>query len=467
MDAHATAVPASLSFMSRALPCLLLSTALLILVPGCPPPPPEEPPPDDPGNGNLTGQYIGSSRCQLCHARVHEGWSDTLHARALDTLEEIGQGQNPECLPCHTVGFGDEGGFVDRATTNDLAGVGCEACHGPSRAHTENVNEADLLPPVTLASEMCGSCHTTSMHPTFEQWSESNHAQVTPSLASRFQEGASLSTCGACHSGDYHYLAILMNESVPGDLLEGVPAVDMHAVECAVCHDPHMRTGNAASPDGDRDYQLRYPEVANPIPTNTVAAVQDTSRFNLCGQCHHSRGTTWTATARPPHHSLQANAYHGEMPVPDGTNPLVLSRVSVHSFTREQCATCHMLRRDFGEEFAPPISDHTFQVDQLSCIGSGCHPSMEQAIAAQTTLQTEIQARLDDIAARLGDPATWEYTSNGGPDAEGQEALSDEIRQARFLYYYVLQDGSLGIHNPDYLRDCLLRADVLLDRVGL
>lgn len=441
--------------------------ALALGIGGCAPVPPEPEPPDEPGNGGITGQYVGSTRCQLCHANLHDNWAHTLHAEALDTLEELGQGQNPDCLPCHTVGYGDDGGFVNRVTTNDLAGVGCEACHGPSRAHTENVNDPNLRPPVNLSSELCAACHTGELYPTYEQWSESAHAHVTSALVSRFQEGSSLNSCGACHSGDYYYLAVLMNQSVSDDLLIGVPAEEMNAVECAVCHDPHMRTGNAASPDGDRDFQLRFPEVMNPVPTNTIEAVQDTSRFNLCGQCHHSRGTTWAATSRGPHHSVQNNVYHGEMPVPDGTEPLVLSRVSVHGFAPEQCATCHMHRQDTASELAPPLSEHTFSVNHLGCAATGCHPSTDQAMAAQTTLQTEMQSRLDDIAARLGDPATWEYTSNGGPDAEGQALLPDEIKQVRFLYYYVLEDGSLGLHNPSYLRDCLLTASLLLASIGM
>jgi formate-dependent nitrite reductase cytochrome c552 subunit len=440
---------------------------LLLQGTGCGTPAPPEPPPDEPGDGGITGKYIGSTRCQLCHALVHDNWAQTLHAEALVTLEEIGQDQNPDCLPCHTVGYGDEGGFVNRTTTNDLGSVGCEACHGPARAHTENVNDPAFFPPVDLSSEVCGACHTGSRYPTYEQWAESRHAHVTPSLVTRFQDGASLNSCGACHSGDYYYLAVLMNETVSDDLLAGVPEEGMSAVECAICHDPHMRTGNAASPDGDRDYQLRFPEVANPIPTNTIEAVQDTSRFNLCGQCHHSRGRTWADSDRGPHHSLQNNVYHGEMPVPEGTGPLVISRVSVHSFAPEQCSTCHMYQQDFQDELAPPITDHTFGVNHLGCAAVGCHPSTDQAMAAQATLQTEMQARLDEIAARLGDPATWEYTSNGGPDAAGQEQLADEIKQARFLYYYALEDRSLGVHNPDYVRNCLITASALLASVGL
>ncbi len=425
---------------------------------------PEEP---DRGNSGLTGDYVGSERCLQCHSRIHADWADTLHGSALETLEDIGQGTNASCLPCHTVGFGEEGGYVNRATTDALAGVGCETCHGPSRQHVENVSDVALRPPTDISSTVCGACHTGSHHPTFEEWSESGHSAVTPTLAGRFNEGTSLNACGSCHSGDFIYEALFLGESVPDDALAGVDPMDMHAVECAICHNPHARTGNAVEPEDGRDYQLRFPEVTSPIPTNTVEAVTNVDRFNLCGKCHHARGRTWVDSSRGPHHSVQVNVYIGEMAMPEDTDPLVPSRTSVHTFAREQCANCHMYREDFQDENAPAISGHTFAVNNGGCAASGCHPSVDQAIAAQATLQMEVQSRLDAISEALGDPADWEYTSNGGPDSEGQAEVSDRVKQVRFMYYYMLEDSSLGVHNPAYVRSMLDQSELLLVLEGL
>lgn len=454
----------------HALVCLLVGVGVAFVA-GCPGVPPD-------GNGNGNGNdndddeirnknFVGAANCQLCHPGIHDTWLDTLHSGALETLEAIGQGENADCVGCHTVGFGETDGFVSREDTPYLAGVQCESCHGAGGPHLRD--PLNVKPTLSIGAEVCGQCHQGSHHPNFEQWSESAHHEVNESVTEDLLEGgSSVNNCGMCHSGDVFYRVVVRGETVPEDAFVGTNPEDLNAVTCAICHNPHAQTGLAAAPDEGRDFQLRFRQVASPTPSHAVEDTTNPQRFNLCGQCHHDRGRTWEATSRPPHHSNQANIYVGEMPIPDPEtqDPLVLPRVSVHSFTTEQCATCHMYRQDFQSEQAPAISGHNFSVNNAGCATSGCHPSVDAAIAAQATLQSEIQARLDDIADRLGDPATWEYTSEGGPDADGQALISNEIKQIRFLYYYALVDGSLGVHNPDYVRSMLVAAQAMLAQIG-
>jgi formate-dependent nitrite reductase cytochrome c552 subunit len=427
------------------------------------------------GDSGVTGKFAGATKCQMCHGAVHETWSATLHAGALETLEGIGQGANAACLPCHTVGFGEAGGYVDRATTNSLRGVQCENCHGAGAAHAGDPTNADLLPMVSIGASVCGVCHTGAHHPNFEQWQEAGHSQVTEAVAGYFSEGRNLNNCGTCHSGDFHYLGIIKGEAVPDDYLAGVPVEELTPITCAICHNPHMRTGYAAAPDEGRDFQLRYPQVAYPTPATEISEVTNPLRFNLCGQCHHSRGRTWTATTRGPHLSIQMNVYIGEMPVdnPEIDEPLVLGRSSTHGLTTEQCSTCHMYREDFESEQAPAISGHNFTINFKGCATAGCHPSAAAGQQFAETIRGEVEARIADIEERLGDPATWGYSAEGGPpegplDGEpDQTDLSDEIKQIRFLHAYILNDGSFGVHNPGYVRSMLDKAEDLLDEAGL
>ncbi len=429
---------------------------------------------NDNGSGGPTDEeirnkaFVGAANCAQCHPGAHDDWSATLHAGALETLEAIGQGSNANCLGCHTVGFGQTDGYTDRTNTNYLVGVQCENCHGAGGQHLRDPLNKDFTPPVSIGADVCGQCHQGSHHPNFEQWTESAHSEVNESVAEDLLEGgAFVNNCGQCHSGDVFYRSRIKGETVAEDAFVALTAEDLQPITCVICHNPHARTNNAAAPDTDRDYQLRFRQAASPTPSNTVEDAINPARFNLCGQCHHSRGRTWQTTSREPHHSLQANLYAGEMPLPeDDPEPLVLSRVSVHSFAVEQCSTCHMYRQDFESEEAPAISGHNFTVNNAGCATSGCHPSNDAAVAAQAILQTEVETRLDGIAARLGDPATWEYTAGGGPDADGQALLSNEIKKIRFLLKYIANDGSLGVHNPDYVRSMLDKAEEMLDDIG-
>lgn len=421
------------------------------------------------GDSAVGGVFIGSDRCSLCHAGTHSKWSETLHAKAYDTLEKIGQADNADCVGCHTVGFGEPGGWVDRATTNSLAGVGCEACHGGGAAHANNASDKALRPVINISAEVCGKCHTDEHHPNFEDWQLSKHAAVEPELVPRFAAGTSLSNCGKCHSGDYFYNAIIQGETVAEDFLKDKTAEQMNAITCAICHDPHEKTGNASTPEDGRDYQLRFPEVKFTTPTNTLDAAQDPSRFNICGQCHHARDRVWTDSSREPHPSDQVNVFFGEMPLPASKpDPIVPSRPSVHLNAPDQCRTCHVFRKPIQEGIAPAVSGHTFEVNFEAC--ALCHGTAEVGEAKFLGLKAELDERAARVKRALDEWATsndiegkgdlsWEFTSEGGPSATGQARIPDDIKKARYLYYYVIQGGGNGVHNPDYVREALISAE--------
>ncbi|HHN65425.1 MAG TPA: hypothetical protein ENK09_08710 [Nitrospirae bacterium] len=109
------------------------------------------------------GPYVGISRCAECHQPYMDSWVKTGHARALSSLSQKGKQRDPECLSCHTVGFGKEGGFVNIEATPDLANVQCEACHGPGRAHLQDYSRP--MSPIT--KDTCMKCHTPQNSPDF------------------------------------------------------------------------------------------------------------------------------------------------------------------------------------------------------------------------------------------------------------------------------------------------------------
>jgi hypothetical protein len=91
--------------------------------------------------------YVGSARCAKCHKEAFKIWANSKHSHAYQTLVDEKKPANrqfdPECIVCHTVGFGYQGGFVDAKKTPMLKDVGCESCHGPGSLHIANEHDEE------------------------------------------------------------------------------------------------------------------------------------------------------------------------------------------------------------------------------------------------------------------------------------------------------------------------------------
>ena len=110
------------------------------------------------------GMYAGNVSCKTCHASEYASWKKTKHSHAYHTLVEKGHETDPECLTCHTVGFGFQTGFVSEPQTPTLMDVGCENCHGVGGNHVKNPQSG--YGKVTKAN--CLTCHTTENSPNFD-----------------------------------------------------------------------------------------------------------------------------------------------------------------------------------------------------------------------------------------------------------------------------------------------------------
>lgn len=127
------------------------------------------------------GEYIGADGCKKCHFKPYKEWKKTPHADAFDKLPEKYKSDS-KCLTCHTTGHGQPGGF---AGDKKLAGVQCEMCHGPGKAHADymKANEAKKEDAAVLAEgkkliggdrgkSVCWLCHldqTHGSHPEFDK----------------------------------------------------------------------------------------------------------------------------------------------------------------------------------------------------------------------------------------------------------------------------------------------------------
>ena len=86
-------------------------------------------------------EFVGSSKCRLCHLKEFKTWKATKHASNFETL--IGDERtDPDCVACHSTGYGKPGGFISEEETPKLVNVGCESCHGAGSAHVDAAKNA-------------------------------------------------------------------------------------------------------------------------------------------------------------------------------------------------------------------------------------------------------------------------------------------------------------------------------------
>lgn len=110
--------------------------------------------------------FVSSEQCGQCHKKEEEIWSQSKHAQAYKTLEQKNHHYDPECVHCHTTGFGFKSGFEGPDVTPHLAHVGCESCHGAGSAHLENPQGKDAYGKAT--EKVCLSCHEGDNSPHFD-----------------------------------------------------------------------------------------------------------------------------------------------------------------------------------------------------------------------------------------------------------------------------------------------------------
>jgi Cytochrome c554 and c-prime/Doubled CXXCH motif (Paired_CXXCH_1) len=461
--------------------------------------------------------YLGSQACTECHGNIYSTEIHTRHPGAFTEVSFKAQGgqTNSSCLPCHTVGYGLATGFsitnksgVFSYNTN-LAGVQCENCHGPAANHAANENDPTVRPRVDLAATVCGGCHTGPMQPTYEEWSTSEHAEVTPAaLQAMGSSTTNLSGCGVCHSGSVRLAMI--NGQNPVTLTNDYNV----AITCVVCHDPHQTNAYPAqlrnALASTNNYFLTSADVA------TVAAFTNkynaNTNINLCAQCHNDRAAAWTVTDRAPHQSSQYNLLLGSVgelaggaATFDPGSHAGLPESAYYSlsgtfYLTNQCVSCHMQNDDAP---ASAVQSHKFTMTKYDvCLN--CH-NYEPELLVQYVMVPAVSNRVYNLkyaldlwastkappALKTAGVAPWEYTTPGGliwqtngagritgwvqvdqvsftgPSASNQALIPDNIRKARFNLYLVLNEGSYGVHNPYFALTLLDTAyDWVLEELG-
>jgi hypothetical protein len=98
---------------------------------------------------------VGPETCKACHPQAYEAWRETAHARASGGVSAKNR-SDPRCGSCHSPDL-EQG----------VAGVSCEACHGPGQfyaaSHVMRDRELSrLLGLVDPGERTCLRCHNES-----------------------------------------------------------------------------------------------------------------------------------------------------------------------------------------------------------------------------------------------------------------------------------------------------------------
>jgi DmsE family decaheme c-type cytochrome len=254
------------------------------------------------GRGNApaveSASYLGSDTCKTCHEQIYKKFEATPHWKT--TLKR-----------------------------HEGEAEGCEACHGPGRAHLESGGDKTKIftfagAPAEETSKRCLSCHEYGEeHSNFER-SEHNvnsvgcvachsahHAREPQSLLVQRQP----ELCFSCHTETKQDFARPFRHRVEQGL-----------VQCTDCHNQH---------GGFLGKQLRS------------TAAQD----QVCFKCHADKAGPFTFEHAPVKtEGCQAcHSPHGS------TNPRLLKRAQINLL----CMECHTLAQDSGTPAVPSFHNQS------------------------------------------------------------------------------------------------------------
>jgi hypothetical protein len=108
--------------------------------------------------------YVGMEKCMQCHPEYVKTYSEWKYSRNFRILEMRGKEHDPQCVSCHTTGYGQPGGFVSVEETPHMKNVQCEACHGPASLHVKAPTVEEHQRTLSIPRNICTTCHRQHEH---------------------------------------------------------------------------------------------------------------------------------------------------------------------------------------------------------------------------------------------------------------------------------------------------------------
>lgn len=296
----------------------------------------------------------------------------------------------------------------------------------------------------TVAPEksLCTACHndTTLIVSKQAQFHRSAHGS-----GDSYERGSNKS-CAGCHGSEAAKSRIEAGLMPHAPSIEGVLNVSPYT--CRTCHAIHT------------DFTLKDFSVIGdeaPVELEKTGTKFDGGAGNLCASCHQIRNDLPAATNGEiviessrfgPHHGVEAQMLLGE----GGLG--IRSRAGVHyKEVADTCVDCHMgpVAKENENDPLPYLArNHTFEPQAAYC--TSCHKDLKDL--DYKSVQTDVQALLDEVKGLL--------LTNGIMDnAEGMEnravpgTYPEAVANAMWNYMVVLEDGSKGVHHPDWAKELL------------
>jgi hypothetical protein len=290
------------------------------------------------------------------------------------------------------------------------------------------------------ASELtCTECHndTSALAGKIYAWEESRHSTA----GTAWIEEAGNAGCATCHSGASFVDTIAAGQNFSTyPKTEGLVLPDATPQDCRTCHTIH--TTYTAD-----DLGLR-----TTAPVAMVASGQtfDKGTGNLCVNCHQARRYMPNFASKDANGAAIAGQYdvtsrfnphlsnQGDMLLGVGGGGTVTGSPSAHyTMATDSCVTCHLGSTD----------NHTFAPSVSTC--QGCHADAENFDINGKV--TEIEAKFDELTTALKDAGL--LNDEGSPIAA--KNVPEEKAFPLWVYGYIVEDGSMGIHNPKYTMELL------------
>ena len=450
---------------------------------------------------------VGVATCAGCHADTNTAWLTTAHASAIENSILTNSHAGEHCFACHAAGFDPvgEGGFISYDTTPQFANIQCEACHGggvpagagsghkpnpwnPGKGYQVDAegNYVEVDGVFQYDEDYdgaegygCGLCHEGSRHGSFEEWEESGHANI-PLTEDDGEGGLAVnhdltnSSCNPCHSGMQFGVIHNGDEALDLSTLTVDDPLKDQVIGCATCHDPHSNEYEAQlRMDSAGTVDIPFSDTDG-VPTTVGGAGTGT----ICIECHNGRrdrgdydGQMASGSGHfGPHGNPQGPVLYGLMGADLGETPMVIDYDTEHphlNWNENSCTTCHMYRRDYISSDEPALWGHNFIPRFERCVE--CHGNFagdEEAFWLWVEeYKAEIQAMMDAFLAAWpaewmedGEPVNRDTDPATGVGPARDDAVGAAYRAALWNYYLVMNDSSMGVHNPAFTKSLLEEA---------